>query len=125
VPPRLWRDRARDILDLAARIRESTAGLSFDEFASNGDVRDANIYRVALIGEAANAIPEEVRDRRPDIPWRRIRDMRNVLMHVYFGIIVETVWDTIRGRVPELEQQIREMLEADPDEPTGNRPAAG
>ncbi len=113
MPPRDWPQRVQDILDLAARIRDSVSGLSFEEFAADDDVKDANVYRVALIGEAANAVPEDIRDRHPEIPWRAVRDMRNVLMHVYFGIDLPTVWDTIQRRVPEIEQQMLDLLRAE------------
>ncbi|MBI2298106.1 MAG: DUF86 domain-containing protein [Armatimonadetes bacterium] len=103
----------QDILDRASAIRQSTEGTSFAEFAGDADMRDANTHRVMLIGEAANSIPEAIRDRHPEIPWRRIRDMRNVLVHIYFAVRVARVWETIERDVPELARQMRELLAAE------------
>lgn len=117
MPPRPWPLRVRDIIERAVAIRESTSGLTYDQFANDADLRDANIYRVAIIGEAANAIPEAIRSRHPEIPWRRIRDISNVLMHVYFGINLATAWRTIQCDVPEVERQMRQLLAAEGEAP--------
>lgn len=115
MPPRDWRQRAGDIIALADAVARSTEGMTLDEFAAEEDCRDANIYRVGLIGEAANAIPESLRDQHPEIPWRRIRDMRNLLFHVYFAVSVQIVWDTMRLRVPEIALDMQRPLDLYPD----------
>jgi len=93
--------------------------MTLAEFATDEDCRDANIYRVGLIGEAANAIPESLRAQRPEIPWRRIRDMRNLLFHVYFAVGVQIVWDTMRMRVPEIAADMQRLLDLYADDTRG------
>jgi hypothetical protein len=91
VPPRLWRERVADILDAVAAIQTYTAGMSADEFCSDRLVRDAVERNFAVIGEAVAHIPDQVRGRHPEIPWRPMRDLRNFIAHVYFGVNPGTI----------------------------------
>ena len=111
MPPRAWRFRVQDILDAIAQIRDYTAGMDFEEFSSSRIVIDATLYRISVIGEAASGIPEDVREQHPAIPWRPIRGMRNRLVHDYFGVRVETVWQTVCEDLSELTRQLEPLLD--------------
>lgn len=85
-----------DILESAHKILDYTAGQSFEDFQGDGKTVDAVIRNFEIIGEAANRLPEEFKDRFPDIDWQRIRGFRNRIVHDYFGIDYTIVW-TIKG----------------------------
>lgn len=81
------------------------------EFRKNELVQDALIRNFAVIGEAARHVPEEIRDSYPEAPWARMRGIRNLLVHEYFGIDPKIIWDTVWGELPSLENQLRAILE--------------
>ena len=106
MPPREWFIRLEDILDAIDRIEMSLDGLSYDEFERNYDKTDATIRNLTVIGEAANHIPNEVRIKFPQIPWSKAIELRNFVVHEYFGITLATIWDTAQNRLPELKMEI-------------------
>ena len=73
-------------------------------------------YKVSLedileaIGKAVKCLPEDVRSRRPDIEWRKIAGLRDILIHEYFGINVEVVWDIVEHKLTDLERAVRQLL---------------
>ena len=85
----------QDMLDCIQKIEGYRAGVTADEFAANSLLQDAVVRRLEVIGEAAKHVPQEVRARYPDIPWRTIAGLRDVLIHEYFGVILERVWEVI------------------------------
>ncbi len=107
--------RLEDMVESIDRIQAYVDGL--DEAGFRADLRtiDAVVFRFAVLGEAAAAVPSEVRDRFPRIPWREAADMRNVLVHEYFGIRVETVWATLRDDLPTLRGQLVDALAESPE----------
>lgn len=114
MPRRDWRDRVADIVDAAAAIRSHLAGLSEDEFRASRLVSDAVERNFAVIGEAAAHIPDDLRDRHPEVPWSRMRRMRNFLVHVYFGVDHATLWETAQQDLPPLIAALQAMLAAEP-----------
>lgn len=91
MPRREWLDRVEDMLQQVALLRDHTTGVTRDEFLRDAVLQGDVLHRITILGEAAGAIPVEVRDRCPEIPWRDIRNMRNVVVHVYFGIDLDRV----------------------------------
>jgi uncharacterized protein with HEPN domain len=75
-----------------------------DTFAADERTRAAVIRNIEIIGEAAGKLPYEVTARAPQIPWRLICDMRNVLAHAYFGVSLKIVWDTATTQIDDLER---------------------
>jgi uncharacterized protein with HEPN domain len=71
--------------------------------------QDAVIRNVEIIGEAARSLPEDFTQRHEDVPWRDLVGMRNVLVHQYFGILPEVVWDVIKNELPVLREQIARL----------------
>jgi uncharacterized protein with HEPN domain len=99
------------MLEATRRIQSYTSGYTLDAFAAESIVEDASVYNIIIIGEAANHIPDDIKGQFPDIPWLRIRGMRNAAVHQYFELDVGIVWDTIEQDVPVLEQQIQHILD--------------
>ena len=98
-----------DILDAIANVREFTAGMRFDMFRSDLKTQHAGIRNLEAIGEATKNIPETVRASAPEIEWRKIAGLRNVLTHEYFGVDVRFLWDVIDNKLPELEPAVRKL----------------
>lgn len=107
MPPRDWKLRVADILDAIGAIQQHTAGMNFETFAADRKTVDAVIRNITVIGEAANCIPSDVTDGAPDVPWR---DMRNVVVHAYFGVNVTILWDTIQTDLPPLVHSLQKLL---------------
>ena len=87
--------RIQDILDAIAKIRRYTQGMTLEIFGNDEKTVDAVVRNFIIIGEAASQISQDLRDRYPNVPWSVMRDMRNVLTHVYFGVSLPIIWQTI------------------------------
>lgn len=111
MPRRDWRLRLLDIIESFEKIGRYTEGLDFEGFAANGMAADAVTRNVGIIGEAARHVPGTVQARYPDVPWRLMRGMRNVLIHDYPGVDLEVVWRTIHDDLPPTIARLREILE--------------
>lgn len=101
-----------DILEAIGRIEEYTAGYSKEDFFRDRKTIDAVIRNLEITGEACGQVPEPVRAEHPRIPWKRIIGVRNIVIHHYFGVDLETVWFIIKHQMPEL----RSLLAATADE---------
>lgn len=110
--------RLQDILDACLRQERSNASLNYHTFLHNEDAVDAAFGRVIIIGEAINRLPSHLLEKNPDIPWRRIADMRNYLVHVYFGVNLSVLWDTVTVEVPRLRARV-ELIIAELEPPAG------
>jgi uncharacterized protein with HEPN domain len=100
----------QDILDAIERVETYTAGMTLAAFEANGLVVDAVARNLGIIGEAARYVPDEVASSDPSIPWPRIRAMRNFLIHVYHGVRLRTVWETVRDDLPPLKEKLRALI---------------
>ena len=107
---REWRLRVEDMLEAIERIEESVHGTDVDAFLKDRRTSDAIIRNLEIMGEAARNVPEDVASRHPEVPWKKAREMRNVLAHAYFGVDLPTVWKTIQDDLPPLKARLREAL---------------
>ena len=100
----------KDILDAMVAIENFVKGIDFEEFKSNDLVSSGVIRKFEIIGEAAKNIPEEKTGKYPNIPWKRMAGMRDRLIHFYFGVKYELVWDTIKKEIPKLKSSMQKVL---------------
>ena len=84
-----------DILKSIEKIKRCTAGMSFKDFIRDEKTIDAVLRNLEIIGEVAKNVSEEIRQKYPQIPWKEIAGMRDRLIHAYFGVDLEIVWQTI------------------------------
>ena len=98
-----------DILISISKIERYTANLTRESFAADERTFDAVAYNLQMIGEAVKNIPNELRDRYPQIEWRKIAGLRDILAHVYFSIDDEIIWDIVQTKLTELRECIITM----------------
>ncbi|MBT9281652.1 MAG: DUF86 domain-containing protein [Hydrogenibacillus schlegelii] len=100
-----------DILEAGEKIRRYTEGMDLSGFLKNDMAYDAVLRNLEIIGEAVKKVPEEVRERYPDVAWRAIAGLRDILAHAYFALDNAMLWDIVQNRVPLLLDQMRRILE--------------
>ena len=100
------------MLAFSRRAQSCTWGLDQSSFIAARDLYESCLLNLALIGEAASNVPSTFRQAHPEIPWRLIIDARNRLMHRYWGINNDIVWDIIQTHVPKLIEELRNLLDA-------------
>ena len=99
------------ILEAQGRIREYTDRMTYEEFALSKITIDAVIRNLEVIGEAARKLPPEIKNRSPEIEWRKIVAMRNVLTHEYFGVNTQIVWDVVQNKIYQIGKFCQKLLE--------------
>lgn len=103
-------ERLRHIVDSIAHIEDFLRGKSFEQMKDDVMCYHAVVYNIMIIGEAANMLTNEFRDRHHEIPWRQIIDMRNVLVHGYYTTSPLFVWETYTNDLPLLKQQVEKFI---------------
>jgi uncharacterized protein with HEPN domain len=113
--PRDYRLYLDDILEAIGNIREYVTGLDYDAFARDKKTRDAVVRNLEVIGEAAGRLPESLRSADPEIEWRKIMNLRNILAHEYFGVSLPVVWDVVQNKLQPLETACGELMKRAPN----------
>ena len=98
-----------DILDSADKILSYTSTLSFDEFTRDSMVVDAVIRNFEIIGEAANRLPDDFKDKNTNIDWHRIKGFRNRIVHDYFGIDYSIVWSIKQDFLSDMISELKKI----------------
>jgi uncharacterized protein with HEPN domain len=102
-----------DLLNAIERIERYTANQTFEEFRDNEMAADAVVRNFEIIGEAAKNVPDRIMRKYPFVEWKEAIGFRNVLIHDYFGIDLEAVWDTIKNNIPSLKTNVLQVLESE------------
>lgn len=100
----------QDIVDSVNAILEFTADLDANQFATNRLVHSATIREFEIIGEATIHLSTELLKKYDTIAWRDLKDFRNILIHEYFGVDHQIVWNTIQNDLPKLLEVVKEMI---------------
>ena len=101
----------KDILDAGNKILKCSQGMNYQEFSEDEKTQDACIRNFEIIGEAAKYISEETILTNPEIAWREMANYRNLLVHEYFGVNLEIVWDIIQNELADTIYFIQMVLE--------------
>lgn len=110
---REWTIYVRDMVACCDRVIAYTDGLSREAFDERGMAFDATVRNLELLGEAARQLPDEVRARTPEIEWRKLIGLRNVLIHSYFGVDEDILWDLVQNKVRPLRAALRTLESQD------------
>jgi uncharacterized protein with HEPN domain len=108
--PRDSRVYLEDILEATRKIASYTAHLSKAAFLEDENTFDAVVRNLEVIGEAVKKLPEDLRAEHAAVEWKKIAGLRDILIHEYFGLDAEIVWDIVQTKVPVLDREIRAML---------------
>lgn len=119
---RAWPARVRDILDAIDEINRFVAGMDRAAFIADPKTLKAVLADFQIIGEATAHIPRDIQDMHPSVPWKLMRQMRNVVVHVYFAIEPVIVWQTIQDNLPGLRLQLAAILRGCEAPPENERP---
>jgi uncharacterized protein with HEPN domain len=120
-PKREFRDYLQDILDIMDKVGLFIEGMDFERFLTDDKTSFAVVRALEIIGEATKHIPSSVRRRHPQVPWMKMAGMRDHLIHGYFGIDLEIVWETATRFIPELRPQIEQVLGEKTEKEGGNQ----
>lgn len=110
MPRRSWELRISDIIEAIENALEYSSGMTFDQFVEDRKTIDAVIRNFIIIGEAASHLPEDFTEMHPDFPWREMRDMRNIVIHEYFGVDNRIVWATLQKNLPPLLPLLKHLF---------------
>ncbi|NPV60824.1 MAG: DUF86 domain-containing protein [Actinobacteria bacterium] len=103
-------DYLQDILESIDDVQSFVAGMSYEDFANDRKTVNAVIRSIEVIGESARAVPDSVKRKNPSIPWEKMVSMRNKLIHEYFGVDIEIIWQTIQEDISPLRDDIAELI---------------
>ncbi|MCF2138318.1 MAG: DUF86 domain-containing protein [Candidatus Thorarchaeota archaeon] len=99
-----------DIEDAIESIEKFVEGMDYEKFVEDDKTSSAVIRKFEIIGEASKSIPMNIREKYPQIPWKRMAGMRDRLIHGYFGIDSKLVWEAIKTELPRVKEEIRRIL---------------
>ena len=105
-----YKEYLKHIRDEIEFIKQESKDLSYNDFISSETLTRAFIRSIEIIGEASKNIPNEVKNKYPDIEWKKISGTRDILIHRYFSVDNEILWDIIRNKLPELYDVVIDIL---------------
>jgi uncharacterized protein with HEPN domain len=104
-------DILQDIEECINRIDRYIHHVNYDGFSKDPKTQDAVIRNIEIIGEAVKSLSTEIKEKHSNIPWKNIAGTRDRLIHHYFGVNIDVVWDIVEGELPELHRQIKKLIE--------------
>ncbi len=99
-----------DIRSSIEKIEDYTGLVSFKKFSENSLLVDGTVRNLEIIGEAVKKLPSELTAGHPEIEWKKIAGLRDILIHEYFGVDVRIIWDIVRHKLPRLKAAVNKML---------------
>jgi len=101
----------RHIIDAFLQIERYTNDVTYEEFLSNSLLQDAVIRQLEVMGEAARNLSADLQNGYPAIPWRQMISLRNRMIHAYFNVNLQIIWEIIQGDIPNLKKDMMRVLE--------------
>lgn len=103
-------DYIEDIIKAMKNAMDFVRDMSYEEFVKDTKTVYAVIRAIEIIGEAVKNVPEDVRNKYPEIPWRAMAGMRDKVIHAYFGVKLERVWEVVKRDIPNLKPKFEKIL---------------
>ena len=100
----------KHIIESAELIENYISNLQPIDFFASTQIQDSVIRRLEIIGEAVKNIPDDFKKEYPDLPWRKIAGLRDILIHQYFGVDMELTWEIAKNNIPDLKNEIIQVL---------------
>ena len=113
---RNYRLYVKDIFEAMGAVQAFVEGMGFDAFIADDKTASAVVRKLEIIGEAAKNVPEEIRQKYPQVPWRQMAGMRDRIIHAYFAVDYAVVWDTLKVDIPPLQPIIEQIFKDMEDE---------
>ena len=104
-------DYIEDILDAMEKAETMLSDVDFDEFEEDYQLNFAVVRALEIVGEATKRLPESLREQYSEIPWKDMAGMRDRVIHGYDAINLRVVWETVKGRIPEIKPNIQQILD--------------
>jgi uncharacterized protein with HEPN domain len=101
----------KDILRAMENIEEFISDVTFEEFSVNEKTKSAVVWQIQIIGEATKNLPEAIRNKYNEVPWKYLARIRDKIAHFYFGIDYEIVWDVVKEKFPVIKTFIEKILQ--------------
>lgn len=108
---RIYLDYVQDIIDSIRDIESFIKGMKFEEFKKDRKTINAVVRSIEVIGEASKKIPASITSNHPEVPWKKMVGMRDKLIHEYFGIDLEILWEVTKVDIKSIRPAIRQILE--------------
>lgn len=99
-----------DILEAVRKIEKYSNEVPYEKFLDDELLLDGIIRNLEIIGEAIKKIPDELKNNHPDLEWKKIAGLRDILIHEYFGIDLEIIWDIIKNKLPSFKAKIIQII---------------
>jgi uncharacterized protein with HEPN domain len=103
----------KHILDAISRINEYTKSVKYEDFIKSNLIQAGVIREIEIVGEASKRLAQEFKEKHSKIPWKQIAGMRDKLIHDYFGVDLDAVWETVQKDIPVLYTQLLEISKKD------------
>lgn len=100
----------KDILEAIEKVQDYVKAIDIEDFAQSPMTVDAVMRNLEIIGEAVTQIPDEIKNKHTEVPWRDIQDFRIVVAHKYWKINIERIWDIVENKLEVLKEQIQAIL---------------
>ena len=110
---RSWEILFEDIIESINKIEEYTQNLTFEDFERTPLRIDAVVRNIEIIGEASKNIPEEIQNKFKDIPWKKIKGIRNRIVHEYFSVDISIIWFIVKNELESLKNSLQKHLAED------------
>ena len=104
--------RIEHIMLAIAKIEEYTDGITFEQLTADSMRMHATIYNIQIIGDAAYKLTKEFKEAHPEVPWTLMEKMRHVLVHDYYRILPEALWDVVTSDIPTLKQMMEKLQQS-------------